>query len=499
MDRLYILLLTVLFLLPGVSLTKDRDLPDSLTSEKYLSFEQYRPVGETRLWTFVTRDSTIGRLVSLVMEDIEIDGRHGYVINEKLTIDYNRPENPMAFDIEGDHYVSDEGYYLGDKLEVRINENVEKFEFELEEGVLEGYFTRAGKKVKKSEPFATDLFAWENYFIDQLELFLAMRDINVGDTLQDTIYVPQSMYKTAITGTVDDFLYKEIYRNKFDSVFQIHLIQPQEFMLYLTLDKRLVRADFPQSRIRAYLDLVKKKPQTSNLKPKYTLTTFLSTLPAYLFYLIVTGLSLLFLVRMGFKWKRVYLALIIGVALYFLMLLTQFPLQKYIVAKWLLPAITAGGSFYGWGLLPALAAGLVQEIAKLAVIISIIYWLNPRRERFIIVGAFCGAGFGFMEACYLASPSGIFGLFSWTLLESSFLILFHAVSGTLLGQAVSVGKNRILGFTFGLVIFNTVLRYLPVFVRQKAVEVEIMYFVFAFITLLLLTLALLILNRKQTP
>ncbi|MBN1212511.1 MAG: hypothetical protein JXA92_08030, partial [candidate division Zixibacteria bacterium] len=86
----------------------------------------------------------------------------------------------------------------------------------------------------------------------------------------------------------------------------------------------------------------------------------------------------------------------------------------------------------------------------------------------------------------------------WTLLESSFLILFHTVSGTLLGLAVTGGKNRILGYTFGLIIFNTSLRYLPVFVREKAVEVEVMYFVFAFITLLLLTLALLVLNRKKT-
>ncbi|MBN1212841.1 MAG: hypothetical protein JXA92_09720, partial [candidate division Zixibacteria bacterium] len=407
MDRLYILLILALFLLPKIATAQDKDLPDSLTGAKYLSFEQYRPVGETRQWTFVTRDTTIGRLVSVVKEDIKINGRRGYVIDEKLTLKYDRPENPMALDIEGDHYISDEGYYLGDKLKISVNENVEKFEFELEKGVLKGYFTRSGKKVEKTEPFATDLFAWENYFIDQLELFLAMRDINVGDTLRDTIYLPQSMYKSAITGTVDKFLYKEIYRNKFDSVFQIHLTQPQEFILFLTPDKRLVRIDFPQSRIRGYLDLVQKKPQTSTLRPKYTLMTFLSTLPAYLFYLLVTLLSLMFLVRKGFKWKRAYPALLIGVAVYFLMLLTQFPLQKYIIAKWLFPAVSTGGSFYSWGLSPALATGLVQEIIKLAVIIIIIFWFNPRLERFIIIGAFCGAGFGFMEACYLASPTGI--------------------------------------------------------------------------------------------
>jgi hypothetical protein len=498
-DRFYKLLLAALILLPNVAWPQDKELPDTLTAPRCTSFEHYRPLGETRVWTFVTRDTTIGQLVSTVEKTTTIDDRLAFVINEKLSIDYARPENPMVFDIEGEHYVSNEGFYLGDKLDIHINNNTEKFDFKLKKGVLEGYFTRSGEKVKKTVPFQNDLFAWENYFVDQLELYLAFKDIKVGDTLRDSIYAPQSMYKTELEGTVDDFLYKELYRNKFDSVYQIHLTQPLEFYLFLTPDKRLVRADYPQSRIRAYLDLVRKKPQTESIKPKFTLVTFLSTLPSYIFYLIIMGLSLLFLVRRAFKWKKAYPALVAGVAIYFLMFLTQFPIQQFVITRWMLPSVAAGGSLYGWGLVPALTAGVVQEIVKLAAILLLLFWLNPRPERFIYIGAFCGAGFGFMEAAYLASPSGIIGMFSWPLLENSFLILFHTVSGTMLGYAATGGKERIIGFTAGLIVFNTVLRYLPVFVRQKVVPVEFMYFVFAFVTLLVLTLALLILRRKQIP
>lgn len=488
------LVLMLYFSIPVYS--QAEKVPPVRLGQNIPAFAGYRPVGETRLWTFVSRDSTIGQLISVVKEEIEINGRHGYVINNKLAINYRRPDNQLVMEIQGDRYVSDEGYYLGDKLKIKINDITEKFEFELKGDVLEGFFTRSGKKESRTIPFPDDFFAWENYFVDQLELFLAMKNIRAGDTLVDSLYLPQSMYKEPLFGTVDAFLYKELYQNKFDSVYQIHLTLPQEFHAFLTRDGKLVRLDFPHYRIRAYLDLVRQKPP-SPTPLKYGFNTFLSALPSYVFYLIVAVFSALFLALGGFRWRFSYLAFLIGAVVYFLMLVTQIPIQKYIITRWLVPLVTAGGSLYVSGWLPALAAGLIQETVKLATIIVVLFGFRIRENRFLYIGTFCGVGFGFMEACYLARPIGILNLFSGALLESSFLILFHALSGTVLGYALSGTSRRIVFCLTGLVLFNTFLRYLPVFVQQQAVGVELMYFVFAFVTLSFLALTIIFLKKRK--
>ncbi|MFZ5979797.1 MAG: hypothetical protein ACOYVF_04125 [Candidatus Zixiibacteriota bacterium] len=467
-------------------------------SKKVDSFERSRPVGESRLWTFISRDTVLGQLTSVVRETTAIDGRNGYVLEEKLNLKMERNETRIALDIEGEHYLANEGFYLGDKLKLKINDLVEKFEFKLKKGQLEGFFTRSGEKIKKNVPFERNYFAWETYFVDQLELFLAFRDFKVGDTLVDTIYAQQSMYKTPLVGTVDGFIFKEIYKNKFDSVFVIHLTAPQEYYLYVTADRRLIRTDFPQHRIRAYLDRVNRSNTAQLRKPAYTMTTFLASLPAYILYALIAVLALLFLERHGFKWARAYIALLAGIILYLVMLVTQFPLQKAAISQVVIPALSSGGSLYSWGILPSLIVGFIQEGLKLLIIFLLCYYGNVKEAKYIIVGVFSGAGFGLMEACYLAEPSGILGTFSYSLLENGFLIIFHIVSGLLLGYALKKNWPKITLIAVGLIIANSFLRYLPIFVQQKVFTVGVMYFVFAFLILLILGLTVTLINRETT-
>lgn len=499
MKKLTVFFLLLLFAAGTAAAQDEGNTVTPVPKSKNLSFERYRPVGESRLWTFVSRDTTLGTLSSVVKEATEINGRKGYVLEEKLDIKMERREARIAFDIEGEHYVSNEGFYLGDKLKLKINEFDEKFEFKLDDGQLEGFYTRSGKKVKKDIPLEPDRFAWETYFVDQLELFWAMHDFKVGDTIRDTIYAQQSMYQTALVGTVDDFVYKEIYRNKFDSVFVIHLTAPQEYYLYITARKHLVRTDFPQYRIRAYLDRVDKGGGLAkSLKPEYTMKTFVSTLPSYVLYLVFAVLSLLFLVRKGFVWGRAYLALAAGIVLYLVMLVTQFPLQKLAIGKIILPAIASGGSLYIWGLLPSLIVGFVQEGLMLLAVFLLCYYGSAKESRYVVIGAFCGAGFGFLEACYLAAPSGILGAFSLSLLENGFMIIFHTAAGALLGFALRGSWFKAAAFAVGLMIINTALRYMPIFVQQKDVLVGVMYFALAFLVLIILGLTVALLNKKKT-
>jgi hypothetical protein len=71
------------------------------------------------------------------------------------------------------------------------------------------------------------------------------------------------------------------------------------------------------------------------------------------------------------------------------------------------------------------------------------------------------------------------------------MLLFHTCSGALLGRAAEKGSRDIATTIVTVVLVNSALRYLPVFVQTRLVAVEVMYFVLAFLMLGFLSFALL--------
>jgi hypothetical protein len=154
--QIFVLLLASLFVCPGLVAQRVLD--------KAPSVEKFRPIGEVRLWTFVVKDSAIGRLISTVSGRKKVDGIDGVTLTERLNLDYNMIGSPMKIEIEGDHFVSLNGYYLGDKRTITVNEQTEKQEVERDGDRIEGYFTRAGKKNDQEMACPEATFAIENNF-----------------------------------------------------------------------------------------------------------------------------------------------------------------------------------------------------------------------------------------------------------------------------------------------------------------------------------------------
>jgi len=488
--QILVLLLASLFVCPGLVAQRVLD--------KAPSVEKFRPIGEVRLWTFVVKDSAIGRLISTVSGRKKVNGIDGVTLTERLNLDYNMIGSPMKIEIEGDHFVSLNGYYLGDKRTITVNEQTEKQEVERDGDRIEGYFTRAGKKNDQEMACPEATFAIENNFPDQYELFFAMHDLQVGQTIEDSVLEPQTMLMTHIKAVVEDFSYTQIHSRLSDSVFLVNVFEPQPMDLFITKDGSLLKMDIPGTRTKVYLDAVRRPQASAAQQQKLSWSKLAGLVPNYILFVVFGFISVLFFIGSGYRWRSSYLALIAGVVVFWLILFTQVPLQRYLVQRFLLPAIKSGDSLYLLGILPGLAAGVIQEALKLLSIFATARLLKLRSNQLVAIGAMVGVGFGIMEGCYLESMVPTGGQFSWNLLERAFLILFHVTSGGLIGYFLSGRTWKLIVVALGLTVCNATFRYVPLFVQQEVVNVQVMHLAIAFVSVGLLLVAMLLMKRRKT-
>ena len=438
--------------------------------------ESYRPIGERRLWTFTSRDTLLGRLVSGVDSRSSIDGESALIIKGGLRIDFRKIGGEQEQIVQTEYCVSEAGRFLADKLTFQIQERQEEYNFERSGVELEGYFTRNGQKVEQTVPWPRQYYGLDANFMDQLEMYLATRDLTEGERIDDTVFVPQLLSTVAVSAEIGKVEYRELWKGKFDSIITVNFAEPQSLVAFITLDHRLMRVDFSGMNVRAYLDLVQKVPPQGSGSSATNLATYVSLGAHYLAYVVIAGLVMLFLAARAFTWKDAYFGLVFGAIVFGLALVTQYPAQKYVVANILLPEIRQGGSLYLWGLLPALAGGVIQELLKLLGIYALMFHREPAINRWAKLGVFVAAGFAIFEACKVTEPTL---LISWQLFERSTRLTFHAASGALLAIALASDSARRYLIIAALMALDTFMIYLPVFVQEKAATIQAMHFVLA--------------------
>ena len=86
---------------------------------------------------------------------------------------------------------------------------------------------------------------------------------------------------------------------------------------------------------------------------------------------------------------------------------------------------------------------------------------------------------------------------SWNIMERAFLILFHALSGALIGWGLQKTSKILISIVSGMVLINTLFRYLPIMIQQQLVTVEAMHLIIASITVLLLLVTMLMLKKQK--
>ncbi len=463
--------------------------------KKSETVEEYRPIGEVRVWTFEAKDSTIGNLVSTVKDRARVDGTDGVELDEVLKLDYTKIGSTLKMDIQNLQKVAENGAYLGNDMKLDVSDQKEQLSLQRSGDEIVGFSTRGGEKIDQKIPCPMDRFAVETNFMDQYEMFLAMHDIAVGDTLVDSVFSPQSLTYTRIKGNVVSFLNLRVYNEVFDSAFAIHLSEPQEKLLYFTPDKRLVKAVIPAQDIKIYLDVVKKPPKAAEpYKPVRSLTLLIE---AYLIYICIGALSALLFIGGEFKNPLSFVALLLGGILYLLMIYTQVPLQMLVVRKLYTPHVISGGSPLLWGILPALVVGVIQELVKTAGEYGLLRMGSFKRSRMIIFGAMLGVGFGIVEGSYLAAGVTSTQLFGIGVLERAFTILFQTAAGALIGYAFASGARKLLIILPVTILLNSLFRYLPVLVQARLSTPGLLNIVLAFISVAFVLVVLILFKKER--
>ncbi|MBI5265861.1 MAG: hypothetical protein HY851_01390 [candidate division Zixibacteria bacterium] len=458
------------------------------------SVEAFRPIGERRLWTFVSRDTVLGRLISGIDSRTTTDDESALVIKGGVRIDFQKIGGEQAMAVQTEFHVSDMGQMLADKLDFQVQERQEQYSFERAGDAFEGYFTRNGEKVKQSVPWPRQYYALDAYFVDQLEIYLATRDLTEHATIEDTIFVPQVLSTATVAAQVGVVEWRELWKGKFDSVIAVQFTQPQQMTAFITPDHRLARVDYPGLNTRAYLDLVQKTQAEGAGSTPQNLATWVSLSAHYLIYTIPAGLVALFLAARAFTWKDAYFGLIFGVIVFGLALVTQYPAQKYVISHFVLPELRQGGNLYLWGALPALAGGVIQEILKLLGIYALIFHRQPAISRWAKLGVFVAAGFALFEAFKITEPTLVL---SWQLFERGARLTFHASSGALLAIALGSDSARRYLIIAGMMLLDAFMFYLPVFVQAKVATPEVLHFILAVVAIGTVLIAVIAMSKMK--
>jgi len=447
------------------------------------SFLEYRPLGEKRLWTFVANDSTIGRLTSVVEDQTSVNGVAGLSITEELSLDFRKSGTPSVQSYIGKHYVSMSGRYLGDELSATVNDQSGVLKLKRNGDVVSGYSERGGERTSQQVSLSTERFAWDNLFVDQLEAYLAMRGVRVGDVIDDTLFAPLPLLPARIRGEVTSFGWERLFNQKFDSVFIIALQEPHIFRLYFSKDRRLQKIEAPLQNMKMYLDMVIPKPTAGQQDISFSWDRLVQSLPLYGLYLLVAALVSLFFLRGRIRFGEPYLGVIAGALVMWLIPVTQVPLQELVIRQWLLPGLRSGQSIFVLGALPAIIGGLIQGLLLTVAIFFVLSWRGLQHVRAMSAGALCGAGFGFMLACYLSYDAVSDQLFNVIFMERSFQIAFHASSGVIIAVLFCKGWTSGIRGAVILAGMNVLFYYFVVFAQQRIVDAGMLTFLLAFIVL----------------
>ena len=471
--------------------------------EASASVTAFRPIGELRVWSYYNLGKRFGQFSSLVKEGPVIDDRRAVELEERVNLDYSLIGTDRHDRISGRTYLDETGAYLGTQLDIGPDDSLETMQLSREGDDVSGYYTRGGVRQTTSMVVDSDFGAWDPDFVDQLELMLALKDLSIGTTFADSIVSPRALLKTVVSGQVNYFMRREITKGYFDSVFVIHLDRPFEGEAYFTANKRLVRTDFTNQRIRVYQDLVQKpsvKPGATagsrEARPQPTLTwqAVLFKLPYYIGFAMAGLLAMLMFSREAFRDRFAYVCFIGGVVMYVLIPQVQNPIVIAIISALLPDQGISGAGAYALAAVPPVFGGLFQTALVLLVLYGLFVVRKIPKARHVGYAVFLLGGFAVAEACYMSGLT-LRPLFGWDGLGQLTLILFHVATGALLGGAFGLGRKHLIPAAAAAVLVNALLRYMPFLQQQTVVDSAVVHMLMAAVALSYIAAVLLLLRR----
>jgi hypothetical protein len=208
--------LGLISLLTGSILAQPDDtLPKGAVAQRSVraseSVEAFRPAGDMRIWQFFAKQTTFGQLTSVVTGRRDIDGRPALTLRESLQIDFTKIGGEAQETVSGESYVTSSGHFAGCELRIGPSKQAEQLVMSRSDDELTGYFTRGGEENEIELPWPRESYFWDPHLVDQLEIFLARQDLEIGTVIDDSLFLPQSLLHTRVAGQVVYFMWQEIY------------------------------------------------------------------------------------------------------------------------------------------------------------------------------------------------------------------------------------------------------------------------------------------------
>ncbi|UCD95035.1 MAG: hypothetical protein JSU69_03005 [Candidatus Zixiibacteriota bacterium] len=455
--------------------------------------EKYRPKDSRREYILYLNDIEIGRMESELHGEANFEGVAAYRFNESLELDYSLIGREYLLRIDNKHYVNGNGFYLGDDMKLTMNDQQQDLFLRAFGDSVTGYSASGDLKEEIWLYLGGDFFSADNYMLDQYELLLAARDLRVGDTIVDSVFIPQAMITAPVRIMVEESRWVK-YGKLYDSVYVCRFTEPLEQTAYITGKGKLVRLDRKAEGLKAVLQESPLDRMTP-VEKSFSLADFIKRFPMYFAYLVFGLIFAAPFLKRFYRKPELYVALVLGGAMFPLLKLTQFPVQRWYTEAFFIPGMESGGSLYFYAVFVALISGIFQETLKLTPIALFCYWRKPTQLLSIGIGVLCGVGFGIYGACSLA---GAMKFISWGSFEQVITILFHGVAGAAVGYGINRGLKHLGVIWLSLIIIHTAANYLVVFVQKKLIDAAILELLLTLIYLILILIIYMIIKKART-
>jgi hypothetical protein len=457
-----------------------------------------RPEGSKRLYQLTLGGQKLGELESVAKGKTTYNGIKCYRFDEKLLLDFSPFGNDYKLRTENRRYVDSLGQYIGDDMELEVNDQPQKLQLTNKSGQISGYWEKENQKEPINISLGEILFAADNYMLDQIELYLAGFSLRTGNTVSDSFFVPQAMIKMPFRFEIEAFV-KMPYGDLVDSAFVCHFDEPSDQIVYITRSGKIIKMIQPSQKIEAVLA---EKPidRARALKKPLSLAEFMKRTPFYLLYIFVAAVCSVPFLKRNYRKPDIFLAAILGIIVYFLIEFTQTPLQQWFISSYFIPGIRAGGSIYFYSIISSFISAATVEILKLIPILFLFTAWKNRSLEMSIIGLFVGLGFGLSESWASVANiagTGAFSIIGWSIFERIFAFLFHMATGVLIGFALERSYKQMIIFLLATMVIHSGTIYLAVFVQRRIIDIAIMEIISAFIGLMVVLFAYLMMKKYR--
>ncbi|MCK5126459.1 MAG: hypothetical protein KAR42_09400 [candidate division Zixibacteria bacterium] len=452
------------------------------TLPKVSSIDEYWPEGEKKTYIFKINDTEVGQL-----EATHTGGGDTFrEFTEKLNLDLASIGLGPKLEIENELSIYKSGHFLSLDMSLSANSVVQEVAV-----LFDSATSTARAIIDDDESNAVERkldglrFICDNNMIDQLELALAMHDLVPGESFVVPIFSPQAMYSAEFEFSVQEKTTVR-YGPFVDTVWAVMMVRPAQQMLYIDRTHDLVKlVDDRQNLVVEYdRDPFSNRKATQKSSEDW-FSNQVKRLPIYGLYLLIAVGWLLFLGRDSYRLGWSYILFVLGAIAYPAIYYTQVPLQQLYAIEIITPILQSNGSILLPGVVPALISGVIQETLKLLPLVLVAFVSRPKAFLLISLGAFVGAGFGFIEACHITGPLFQVRILSnLAVTERVFTILFHTATGAMLGYGLA--KRKWWFYWIIAAALHSLVNYFIVFVQIKAISINTLEIIFAVIDLTLL-------------